>query len=392
MWTYPALFIGIVLLAEKIIPSGAVKYTFGGTLTAAAAVMVLINHIPRDYYGFNGMSTFLLENCPAAYSPYRAMFYAANDKFIWPYDLDCPSYYFSENDGNLRKLLFKATDEYKIEVLKPLNGSETSLEKFSEIINGIPSDGNFHYVNISPLSDIKLKKKTLEERGIYREKKAILQVDEPFTVCGNAVDFEVEILPKNYYKLEIEFDGELPSSIKNIPFAFINDSLIMLGGFVRTDDNKYSRIYYEDGELLKETNKLGFNFPENITIKSFKFALMENITEKESILDKPLKISGGNVEDEVLIPVELEPLTYYFVNVELADEAALSENDEIYCTIDYEKRFSYKILNHQIVEKENKIYLYSADTTIATSPVYIKIYGKSENEIEIESVSIQYAQ
>ena len=119
---------------------------------------------------------------------------------------------------------------------------------------------------------------------------------------------------------------------------------------------------------------------------------MENITEKESILDKPLKISGGNVEDEVLIPVELEPLTYYFVNVELADEAALSENDEIYCKIEYETRFSYKLLNHQIVEKENKIYLYSADTTIATSPVYIKIYGKSENEIEIESVSIQYAQ
>lgn len=391
MWTYPALLIGTVLLAERIVPCGAVKYVFGGTLTAAAAAMIAIDSIPMYYFGFNGMTEFLLENVPAAYSPYRATFYAGNDKYNWPYDIDCPSYYFSEKNGELRKLLFRSTDDYKNEVISSLNGSKESLEKFSEIVNKIPSDGKFHYINISPFSDIRLMEQTSEERGVFCEDKAILQINGPINVGCEPIEYETKLVPDTYYKIELEIDEGLSRGIKD-GFRFcVNNSFFTLTDFVCNDENKYTLIFFADDSNICELNKLQIYSMNDITVDSFRLTSMIN-TETITVSDGPAKFSGGNAEDTILYPVQLAPMKHYVVDVKISNKSEISDKDMIFCTIDYEKRFNHILKKAQITEGENKLYLYAGDTTIGTGPTYIKIYGKSENEIEIGSVSIEYAQ
>lgn len=392
MWTYPSLLIGTVLTADKIIREGGLKYAVGGILAAASAAMLAINNIPMYYFGFNGMSTFLLENMPALYKPYHATFYASNDMVNWPYEIDFPSYYFSQKDGSLRKMLFKSTDAYKEEVLSSLKGSESSMNKFSRLVNKIPSDGKFHYINISPLSDIELREKSSEDCGLIVENEVILQVDDSFVIGNSVKEFETEIIPGAVYKLELEFEDKYIPNLENTFIMCVDDFNHTLRDFTHTGKSTYSVIFSANSYNNIILEKIFFYSKETVKINSFSITLMTN-TSSLTISDEPVKFSGGSAEDEVLYPVSLMPRAYYIVDIDISDNGRIAEDDEVYCTVYYEKRYnSYDFPQLRITDTENRFYIYPWDTTIATGPLYIKIYGKTADEIEIESVRLEAAE
>ncbi|MGN1339180.1 MAG: hypothetical protein ACI4WS_02700, partial [Oscillospiraceae bacterium] len=208
MWNYPALIIGVSILCSKLLKKDVSAYVLSISMTVVTASMLVINSTPMYYFGFNRTAQFLLNFFPELYTPAHSTFYAGTDQLNWSYDVDFPSYYYSRHDGTLRKLLFKSTDGYKSEVLSSVKGSAEDLDKFREIVNSIPSDEKFHYINISSFSGIKLWKKTSEDIGLVKENGTILEVNNGFTVSEENFEFEFEYSMMDQYtlcKLEIEF-------------------------------------------------------------------------------------------------------------------------------------------------------------------------------------------
>lgn len=379
MWTYPVVIIGTVIIADDLINSSFVKSIFGGVLAVSSCCMLLVNSIPMYYFGFNGVSTFLLENFPSLYNPNRAMFYADNDKLNWPYDIDFPSYYFSQKDGSLRKLLFKSTDEYKDQVIDSLTGSEKSLSDFSEKLKSIPSDGKFHYVNISPLSDIDVRKKTSEEKGLFfRQDKVIQYDDTPFAVDTDGITIDGEIKKDTYYKIDVVFHDKVPFNI------FINENMYQLSDFDHVGERSYSCVFWN----AEASNLISVASYDHVVIESLNITEMKSNNTK-TISEKPISFSGGNVEDVILYPIQLAPMKNYVISVDIADREQMSDEDVIVCQFYYEKRFNHVLEEKPITRDNDKIMLNSGDTTIGIGPVYLEIKGKSKNKLTIRSVTVE---
>lgn len=391
MWTYPTLLIGTILAMDKTITGAVSKHILSAILAASAAAFMAINHIPVFYYGFNDSALFMLENFPSFYNPYHAIFYGLNDQFNLPYDIDFPSYYFSEKDGNLRKVLFRSTDEYKKEVIGSLKGSEDSLSKFSDMINKIPSDGKFHYINLSPLKNIDLKEKTSEERGLMTENETILQINDSFAI-GDMSTINVIIKTGDIYKLEFEMDERSFLRNKDSFMVSIGDYTHKADEFIHTDKNKYSLTFSANSDDYDCLDQIYIYASDKAEINSLRLTSMTN-TVPVTISDSPVKFSGGGTEDSVLYPAPFAPMSYYAAEINIPDAEKLTENDEIYLTLYFDADFnSFPIPRFQITGEKNRFYFDVWDTTTGTGPVCIKIYGKTEQEIEIGSVTIELAQ
>ncbi len=396
MWTYPALIIGTSVLGGKMIHRDAVKYAVSGSLAAAAAAMVTINYIPMYYYGFNGMTRFLLDNIPAAYNPYRAMFCAETDKISWPFSVETPCFYFSGKDGTLRKLLFKSTDDYKNEVVSAVKGSGESLERFSELVNSVPSDGDFHYVNVSPSSGIKLWKKTSEDFGLIQECGTVLEVTDSFTAGKQSITFGVDIAPSGrygLYKLEIIFaEGMAPSIDDSFYVMFLNDSYVR-EQLSFTGDDTMELIFAANEAELSLPCSLEIYSKESRTIESLSLKAMENIASVQ-LTQAPFEFTGDSDGSEggVLIPAPLEPMRNYFLDIGVS---GIDDNDEVYCMVYYQKRFNQIQPSYQLISGDNRILINSGDTTIVqdhpNDGIYIKFFGKTDSPVVIDHVTLSPA-
>lgn len=396
MWNYPALILGTVVLGSRIIVRPIKQYVFSGVVTASTAAMLCINSIPMYYFGFNGASRFLLEYFPELYSPYRGTFYAGTDGFSWGYTIDRPSMYFSPDDGTLRKCLFRATDEYKAQVVSMLKGSSEDISKFSQMVDSVPSDGGFHYINVSHFSGIKLWKKTSEEMGLLTADGAALDIAENITAGRTGCILEPGVEPPEkyaLYKLEIEFeDGDFPRRTDNF-------SVNAFGEFYKerfigiTGENTMSIICLADEDI--QDPEISLRCDRDVRVKSVSLTPMKAVSA-EVLADSDSQVElPENNEDGVLIPAEYEPMKNYFLDVTIP-EGSISDDDEVYCMLYYSKRFNHEQAVYQLTDGENRFLVNSGDTTIVRPApddgFYVKFFGSSGSPVTVEYAALSIAQ
>lgn len=396
MWNYPALILGTVVLGSRIIVRSIKRYVFSGVVTASTAAMLCINSIPMYYFGFNGASRFLLEYFPELYSPYRGTFYAGTDGFSWGYTIDRPSMYFSPDDGTLRKCLFRASDEYKAQIVSMLKGSSEDISKFSQMVDSVPSDGGFHYINVSHFSGIKLWKKTSEEMGLLTADGAALDIAENITAGRTGCILEPGVEPPEkyaLYKLEIEFgDGDFPRRSDNFSVnafgEFYKERLIGISG-----ENTMSIICPADEDI--QDPEISLRCDRDVRVKSVSLTPMKAVSaEVLADSDSHVELPESN-EDGVLIPAEYEPMKNYFLDVTIP-EGSISDDDEVYCMLYYSKRFNQEQAVYQLTDGENRFLVNSGDTTIV-SPApddgfYVKFFGSSGSPVTVEYAALSIAQ
>ena len=396
MWNYPALFIGTAVLGSRVIKSSAKQFVFAGVLTASTAAMLCINSIPMYYFSFNGMSRFLLEYFPELYNPYRATFYAGTDGYSWGYTIDYPSFYFSPENGTLRKCLFRSTDEYKSKVISTVTGGEEDIARFTDMVNSVPSDGNFHYINISPFSGIKLWEKTSEEVGLVRENGTLLSVTDSFTVDEGGVSFELDMIPPErytLYDLKIEFaDGKKPSEGDNFIVTFF-DKAYMYKDCMITGDNTMHLKYPADKDNIDGHMNISFRSEGDTVIQSFTLTELQEISSVV-LTDAAVELPADN-EEGVLLPAEYEPMTSYFLDIRIP-EGSISEEDEVYCMVYYQKRFNHEQPEYKLSDGENRFLINSGDTTIVraypNNGFYVKFFGHSSSPVTVEYAALSIAQ
>lgn len=394
MWNYPALFIGISILCSRVLKKDVSAYMLSISMTAVTAAMLVINSSPMYYFGFNRTAQFLLDYFPGLYMPAYSTFYAGTDQLNWSYDVDFPSYYYSRHDGTLRKLLFKSTYGYKSEVLSSVTGSSEDMEKFREIVNNIPSDEKFHYINISPFSGIKLWKKTSEDIGLVKENKTILEVNNRFTVSEEISEFKFEHSMTDQYtlcKLEIEFaNGD--DLTHNIDFGVdVMNYHIVRESFTWVNENTIVVLFPVEKEQAEKYTNIKFNSNRDVEIKSFYLKTMASVNTL-ILPDTPVKLVPG--ETDIYIPVrfDLKPMKHYFLDIKLSDESLLTANDDLYCTLDYDKRFTLDLDDFQITDNQSRFLVYIWDTTTATGPVYVRVYGETDEPLTIEYAALSIAE
>ncbi len=393
MWNYPALIIGTAVLASNIISSPVRQYIFSGVITASTAAMLCINSIPMYYFSFNTASRFLLENCPQLYIPYHGTFYAGTDGYCWGCETECPSLYFSQSDGALRKCLFKATDEYKKQVISRVSGSSGDIDKFTEMVNSVPSDGNYHYIDIPRSSGIKLWEKTSEEYGYFRESKELLNFTEGLTVIKSSNSFRVDTEKSESYtlhKLEMYFDsGDLPQPSAHFMITAFGTSYLQ-DQMMITSDNKIT-LMYQANEIYNP--EISFYSEKEVRIKAFRVTQMQE-TSPDILTNSPVVLPPDN-RDGILVAAEYDPMKFYFLDVTLP-ENSISDTDNVYCMLYYKKRFNQIQPIYKLKSGHNRILVNSGDTTIVqpypNNGFYIKFFGSSQNQIEIEYIALNIAQ
>lgn len=396
MWTYPALVICVIILFSQLDIKLNIRYLAESAAILSTVLMVLVNKVPMHHFDFNNTSYFLLDNCPSLYSPYYGTFYSRNDKINWPYSSAYNSFYFSREDGNLRKILIESTDEQKSKVFDSIKGDNSSVENLMAELNKIPSDGKLHYVNISPHSNIELKEKTLEEKGEVFSKEILYSVKEPFVISQNSkYKADVELKPAAIYKIDIKIADK--HTWKDISEAYIsvnNNFNVDVMDFIQTEDNRYvlvSGLIYVGDDNENKLSEVELYSPHELTVESFEITEMEN-SRYVMKTDDDVIFSGNMEEDTVLYPLELEPMRFYRICFEFSNPEDFSESDSAICSIHYEKRFNHNLGAIEINEKNREIMLFSGDTTIAKEPVYyLKITGATEKPITIDSVVVSVA-
>lgn len=395
MWTYPALVLCVIILFSQLDIKANIRNTAEWTAVLTTLVMVFVNHIPMNYFGFNNTSYFLLDNCPSLYAPYYGTFYSRNDKINWPYNSEYTSFYFSRKDGNLRKILLKSTEDEKNGVFDSVKGDSTSLEKLRSKLNRIPSDGRLHYVNISPNSNIEIKEKTFEDKGGIIPEKVIYRADAPFTVSNNNnFSVDLELKPAAVHKIEVKFADK--HDWKDIEDAYINVSKLnfIIDDYVHAGDNRYiiiSSLTNSYDYTEKQSSVVRFHSYNELTVESFEITEMSN-TYPVMSEDEDVVFSGEMKDDTVFYPLKLEPKKMYRVCFEFANPEDFSENDLMECSIHYKKRFNHTLPEIRINDKNKEIMLASGDTTIAEEPFYyLKITGATEKPITIDSVTVYTA-
>jgi hypothetical protein len=219
-----------------------------------------------------------------------------------------------------------------------------------------------------------------------REDKNALQTDS-FTVGNEPVSFAWEAMPNELYKIELETDESKISDDDEGFFVTVNDYPYELTDFTHVGDNRYSMLFItEDTDKIIQDD-IQIKSKKELTVNSLHIASMLN-TSPEELLDEPIKFSGDGVEDCVMYPVTVKPWYVCSLEVELANADQLTDDDEVCCCIYYEKRFNHTISNCKITKNENKFFIAAGDVTIATGPVYVKIHGKSSEELEINSIKL----
>ena len=277
-----------------------------------------------------------------------------------------------------------------------IKGNQASVEKLKAKLNRIPSDGKLHYVNISPHSNIKFKEKTLEEKGEVFPQEIVYSTKEPFTVLQNSkYNVNAELKTATIYKIDIKFsDKHTWQDISGACLYVHRTFNVDIMDFIQTEDNRYVLIsglicVYDYNE--KEPSTIELYSQNELTVESFEITEMTNSSYVMKT-DDDVVFSGNMEEDTVLYPLELDPMKYYRVCFEFSNPEDFSDNDSVFCSIHYEKRFNHNLGEIQLNDKNSEIMLFSGDITIAKEPMYyLKITGATEKPITIDSIIVAVA-
>ncbi len=400
MWAYAILVMGIAVLADDILVTTNKRLFTAIPAIAVNLILLTINHTPMYYFGLNRSSEFLLNYCPVLYSPYYSTFYSRNDQLNWPYETDIPSYYTSTNDGYVRKIMFCATDDYKARVIDSLTGDDNSMAALEKAVYETPSDGRFHYLNFSPLSNVELREKNVEELGYAVEKDVVLQVDEPFRADEYSEyflsdNFKADLKPYTLYKVEIEFDeSDLPKNDSQICIEILDGANMNRHNFPFSfypGQMKYEVFFNSDAfdtEAPTDNITIGSYSGKSFTINSFVLTEMETVSPLLDI-ETDITTSGGMQEDKFIIETDIEPFVTYKLTVIVDNPEDLTELDELYYTVYFDKRYPHYVYAPTITVKENIGIIKSNDTTLAIGPIGVGIYGKTQNPIKISSIRLE---
>lgn len=399
MWAYAILVMGIAVLADDILVSRNKKlFTIIPAITVNL-ILLTVNHTPMYYFGLNRSSEFLLNYCPVLYNPYYSTFYSRNNQLNWPYETDIPSYYTSTVDGYVRKIMFCATDDYKLRVISSLTGDDDSMAALEKAVNETPSDGRFHYLNFSPLSGVKLTEKNVEQLGYAVEKDVVFQTETPFCANGHEYyqsdSFVVDLKPYTLYKAEIKFDeSDLPKAGSTIYIEILDG--------ITKNRHSYSFSFYGkqteyeiffnadtfDRDAISDTISINSYSGKSFTIDSFVIKEMETVSPLMDI-QTDITTTGGMQEDKFIFETDIEPFVTYKLTVIVDNPEDLTDLDELYYTVYFDKRYPHYVYAPTITVGENVGIIKSNDTTLAMGPIGVGIYGKTQNPIKISSIRLE---
>ncbi len=392
MWTYPVLVFAIVILSGYFNIKTWLKYLVSLLLIISTSCFLVINNVRNDCFRFNNTSIFLLDNFPALYSPFYGTFYNRNDELILSYLVEEPSYYFSSNKNYLTKILFKSTDEYKKQILSTLYGDDDDISYLKEKINKIPSDNKYHYINISPLKNIKLDKYNIEQLGFVSENEVIFRTDEKIEIPASKKIETKKILtfnskPYTLYKIDIEFDeSTLPLKKDCLEFS-INDIDNYYYNQIFARKNQYSLFLHTENNDISELIIESSN-PESFVINNITITSMTN---EVTVLNQnsPIEISGDMKEDEVVFKLDAQSFEYYKVMIELENPQDISNDDKFYLATRRNSFYYVHEPEFEIFEKSNTFIINSHDMTLTESSLEIVIVGETQKPIIINSIKIE---
>lgn len=147
LWTYPILaFICSVGFCEAV-GNVAVKLPVFTVCSAVTIAIMTVNSTGSvNHCDLNNFSKLVLDKAPALYDPLPSTFNSRVYHIDGGYNPLSPVIYYDSENGEMRKMLIYGNDESKQEIIDTF-GYISGNSSFEEVINAVPSDDNWHYLN-----------------------------------------------------------------------------------------------------------------------------------------------------------------------------------------------------------------------------------------------------
>ena len=165
IWSYPILaFLGVYIFDSfktiRFYPIiwGIIYLSCVGT----AAINV---YSFKTYMYHNKVTTVILDNFPELYRPMPSTFYSRTLHIDGAYNEKGVAVYSDSRNDEVRKILFSGTRENKENILESFICTEGDPAEFEALVNKIPEDNKFHFLNFNIFSDIQIHQLTADEES-----------------------------------------------------------------------------------------------------------------------------------------------------------------------------------------------------------------------------------
>lgn len=404
MWSYPMLVaicvrnINVLLGSKKFIGSFVKAFL---PLSCLLFMCLQISGGVNHSFYHNVFARKVLNSFPELYNPLPSTFYCRTRHIDGAYGETGVCIYSDSRDKTvLRKILLPGTEYDKNSLLNMVKISGNS-EKFIQMVNSVPNDGEFHYININKFSDFSAALKNEEEMGHIEEKQELVNLENvniPFSFLDGNVQVyaqDVSIKPDTYYKVTFAFDGETSWIPDDIDMLYAD---IYAAGYDRDDQQiNITNIADGDNTVYIKTDDIPYGINDicvrmiaisEIPLSLNKFSVIE--MQYTDILSEYIR---GNDELYILeYSADIQPFTDYSITVNLSDADLDSEDVlfmDLYGGMGYDSPEQEKPL---IPGTVNKIIINSGDTSTADSPIHIRIVGKTKEPIQLSHPIIQKAE
>lgn len=180
IWIYPVviftiipLFNGIAQKINKFIQIGIIL------LCLFVQSFVFVYNRGYSYLEFNRLSKKILNNYPQFYISWcDSTFKSRTEHIDGAYDIDRPVIYVDETTQEIRKILYRNTEEDRQYLQNSIKSEDDTELKIILAEIGKHKDESFHYYNIDKNSNIQYFQKTAEEKGEIVETTSTIKLGE----------------------------------------------------------------------------------------------------------------------------------------------------------------------------------------------------------------------
>ncbi len=267
-WIYPIVPVFLATEGFYILKTVWSKLACYCLIIISTVAIISMNYGVRLYY-FNNCTEWLLNYVPGLYNPLSATFYCRTLHEDGGYSHTEPAYHKNARTDEITKLIYKADDGSKEQILNDVTGDKDSLYYLEKEIDKYGSDGRFHYVNFPSWTKYKIFEKDLSEKEHLVESTILLDERNFHLNLGHKKQkikklqkkrFPIEVSADTFYKIELELAEDFDfSQVQGFKVEFSGENFdneqAKESGFLVNGRYDYT-IYFNSGKIGETPEKV----------------------------------------------------------------------------------------------------------------------------------------
>lgn len=313
LWSYPILAFIVAVYSLDVIKEGKIK-DIGCALTYISMVVCLFinsryvspyagtTHFGNPYTDNSNTVKAVLNTFPELYNPMPSTFYSRVLHIDGGYNNNGIAIYSEPDKDYVRKIALLGSAENKAALKQKLICVSGDSTEFDNIIERIPEDNQYHYLDFNCFSSIQVKQASLEEQNLIKEKNVICNLSEMnMPVSGSYAlgiySYELTLNSNTYYKIHCSFDEESLKS-NDIDVSFIDfygpnyDNFAQEQWLSLNAKRCDATCYINSGEVPDETGtktiRIVIQSKKPVVLNDFSVVEMCDITIEENDPDSEL--------------------------------------------------------------------------------------------------------